>query len=63
MRVVINGVAVAIPCNGQSFNIPVEFACECERRMREMDAYELKTRKLADVAKNYEPDIGHLSFF
>lgn len=63
MRVVVNGVAVAIPCNGQSYSIPVEFACECERRMREMDAYELKTRKLADVAKNYEPDIGHLSFF
>ena len=63
MRVVVNGVAVAIPCNGQTYNIPVEFACECERRMREMDAYELKTRKLADVAKNYEPDIGHLSFF
>ena len=63
MRVVINGVAVAIPCNGQTFNIPLEFACEVERRMREMDAYELKTRKLADVAKNYEPDIGRLSFF
>lgn len=63
MRVVINGIAVAVPCNGQTFNIPIEFACEVERRMREMDAYELKTRKLADVARNYEPDIGRLSFF
>lgn len=63
MRVTINCVAVAIPCNGQVYNIPEEFACECERRMREMDAYELKSRKLADVANNYEPDIGHLSFF
>lgn len=63
MRVVINGVAVAVPCNGQSFNIPIEFACEVERRMREMDAYEMKTSKLADVARNYEPDIGRLSFF
>ena len=63
MRVTINCVAVAIPCNGQVYNIPEAFACECERRMREMDAYELKSRKLADVANNYEPDIGHLSFF
>ena len=63
MRVTVNCVAVAIPCNGQVYNIPEEFACECERRMREMDAYELKSRKLADVANNYEPDIGQLSFF
>lgn len=63
MRVTINCVAVAIPVNGQVYNIPEEFACECERRMREMDAYELKSRKLADVANNYEPDIGQLSFF
>lgn len=63
MRVTINCVAVAIPVNGQVYNIPEEFACECERRMREMDAYELKSRKLADVSNNYEPDIGQLSFF
>lgn len=63
MRVTINCVAIAIPCNGQVYNIPEEFACECERRMREMDAYELKSRRLADVPNNYEPDIGHLSFF
>lgn len=63
MRVTINCVAIAIPCNGQVYNIPEEFAYECERRMREMDAYELKSRRLADVPNNYEPDIGHLSFF
>jgi hypothetical protein len=63
MRVIVNGVAVAVPCNGQTFNVPIEFACEIERRMREMDAYEMKTSKLADVARNYEPDIGRLSFF
>ena len=63
MRVTINCVAVAVPCNGQVYNLPEEFACECERRMREMDAYELKSRKLADVTNNYEPDIGSLSFF
>lgn len=63
MRVTINGIAIAIPCNGQVFNLPAEFACECERRMREMDAYELKSRKLADVTNNYEPDMGQLNFF
>lgn len=63
MRVTINCVAVTIPCNGQTYNIPAEFACEVERRMREMDAYELKSNKLADVSNNYEPDIGQLSFF
>ena len=63
MRVTINCVAVTIPCNGQTYNIPAEFACEVERRMREMDAYELKSSKLADISNNYEPDIGQLSFF
>ena len=63
MRVVINCVAIAIPCDGQTYNLPIEFACEVERRMREMDAYELKSNKLADISKNYEPDIGQLSFF
>lgn len=63
MRVTINAVAVTIPCDGNVYNLPAEFACEVERRMREMDSFELKSRKMGDIKNNYEPDIGHLSFF
>lgn len=63
MRVVINGIAVAVKCDGGTYSVPASFAAEIERRMRAMDLYELKSRRMADFKNNYEPDIGHLSFF
>ncbi len=63
MRIVINGIAIAVRCNGETYMLPEDFAAEAERRMREMDTIELKSRKMADFKGNYEPDIGSLSFF
>lgn len=63
MRVVINGIAIVIRCDGGTYDIPEVFAAEVERRMREIDIIDMKSRKMGDIKNNYEPDIGRLSFF
>lgn len=63
MRVIINGIAIAVRCDGGNYNLPEEYAAEVERRMRAVDEMDMKSRKMGDIKNNYEPDIGHLNFF
>jgi len=63
MRVIINGIAVAVRCDGGTYNLPEEYAAEVERRMRAVDEMDMKSRKMSDIKNNYEPDIGRLNFF
>lgn len=63
MRVTINGIAIAVRCDGGTYNLPEEFAAEVERRMRAVDEMDMKSRKMSDIKNNYEPDIGRLNFF
>lgn len=63
MRVTINGIAIVVYCNGQTYELPEEFAIEVERRMRAIDEMDVKSRKMGEFTRNYEPDIGRLNFF
>lgn len=63
MRVTINGIAIAVRCDGGTYNLPEEYAAEVERRMRAVDDMDMKSRKMSDIKNNYEPDIGRLNFF
>lgn len=63
MRVTINGIAIVVYCNGQTYELPEEFASEVERRMRAIDEMDVKSRKMSEFTRNYEPDIGRLNFF
>ena len=63
MRVVINGIVISVRCDGQSVELPESFAAEVMRRMSEMDRYELRRQKMANVEKNIETSPGQINFF
>lgn len=63
MRVAINGIIIAVKCDGQSVELPESFAAEVMRRMSEMDKYELRRQKMANVTKNSESSPGQINFF
>lgn len=63
MRVAINGISVAVRCDGNTVQLPESFAAEVMRRMSEMDKYELRQSKMANVTRNLETSPGQLNFF
>lgn len=63
MRVSINGIVVAVKCDGRTVQVPETFATEIYRRMANMDEYELKTSKMANVRENLDVTPGSLNFF
>lgn len=63
MRVMINGIAVTIRCDGKAVNVPETFAAEIQRRIDSADAYEMKTSKMSNYRDNLEDAPGLLNFF
>ena len=63
MRVSINGIVISVKCDGRTVQVPETFATEIYRRMSNMDAYELKTSKIANVQQNLDVTPGSLNFF
>lgn len=63
MRISINGISVAVKCDGKTIELPESFAAEALRRMAEMDKYELRLNKMSDVQRNAETSPGQLNFF
>lgn len=63
MRVSINGIVVSVKCDGKTVQVPETFATEISRRMANMDAYDLKTSKMANVRENLDVTPGSLNFF
>lgn len=63
MRVMINGIAVTVRCDGKAVNVPATFAAEIYRRMDSADAYDLKTSRMSNYTQNYETAPGLLNFF
>jgi hypothetical protein len=63
MRVSINGIVVSVKCDGKTVQVPETYATEINRRMANMDAYDLKTSKMANVRENLDVTPGSLNFF
>ena len=63
MRVSINGISIAVKCDGNTVTLPESFAAEVLRRMSEMDKYDLRLNKMASVERNFESSPGQLNFF
>lgn len=63
MRVSINGIMIAVRCDGKDTLLPESFAAEVLRRMSEMDKYDNRRSKMADITRNYETSPGQLNFF
>ena len=54
MSIVINGVLIAVPLDGSSYEIPESFAQVFNSRIRQIDNMALQQSALADVANNIE---------
>ena len=63
MRVSINGISVAVRCDGSTIELPESYAAEVLRRMSEMDKYERKLNKMSNYQNNLEARPGQLNFF
>ena len=63
MRVAINGISVAVRCDGSTVTLPESFATEVMRRMSEMDKYDNRMSRMARVERNFETSPGQLNFF
>lgn len=63
MRVSINGISIAVRCDGNTTMLPESYAAEVLRRMSEMDKYDLRLNKMAKVERNLESSPGQLNFF
>lgn len=54
MSIVINGVLIAVPLDGRSYEIPESFAQVFNSRIRQIDNMALQQSALADVTNNIE---------
>lgn len=63
MTVTINGISVAVPCNGKVYQIPASFAEEVQIRIYNQDQLLTKKNRLSDVSRNFESSPGELQLF
>lgn len=63
MMVTINGIGLAIPCDGKVYNIPKTFANEVQARIGKIDMILEKRNRMKDISKNHETTPGELNFF
>ena len=58
MRIVINGIALFVPLDGQQYKIPATFAAEFMTRLALVDEKERNRRSLANIQGNGEAYAG-----
>lgn len=63
MNVSINGIIVAVKCDGHEIELPESFASEVIRRMNYVDENESRCQNMSQISKNYESSAGQLDFF
>lgn len=63
VRISINGVSVAIPCDGSSHKVSESFAAEIHSRMQKINEQELRAQKMSRVSSNLESSPGSINFF
>ena len=61
--VTINGVSVAVPCDGKTYMVPKIFADEVRIRIFRQDQLIQKKNRLGDVRNNFEASPGELQLF
>ena len=63
MHVMINGISVAVPCDGRPYDIPETFAAEVFRRINAVNDQQSKAKRYSDVNSNIEGAPGELTLF
>lgn len=63
MTVSINGITIAIPCNGKTYRVPKTHAIEALSRIRKVDASITRKQRMQDIVNNLEVTPGELRFY
>ena len=63
MRVALNGVVIAVRCDGSSHKVPESFAAEIHARMQRINEQELRAQSMSKVSSNFETSPGSINFF
>lgn len=63
MPVVLNGISIYVPIDGNAHSVPKSFANEIERRRKAIDTILLKQRRMSEVQSNFESTPGELQLF
>lgn len=63
MHVMINGISIAVPCDGRPYDIPKSFAGEVFRRINSINDQQSKAKRYSDVNANIEGAPGELALF
>lgn len=61
----LNGVRIAVPCDGNTYNIPESFARELRQRIYNVDQKIKRQKRMANIALNQDPkgSPGELKLF
>lgn len=62
MTVSLNGIAIYVPVDGRTRQVPKQFAIVINERRRRIDDFLLKAARLADIQNNAETFAGELKF-
>lgn len=63
MTVAINGITVAIPCDGKTYQITKTHATEALSRVRKIDASIRRKTRMQDASNNLEYTPGEIKFY
>ena len=63
MPVVLNGVRLNIPVNGEVYKVPMSFAMEIKQRVRAVDERTKRQERMSNVQENIEHSPGELELF
>lgn len=58
MPIIVNGVAIYVPLDGQMYSIPETFAAIFQDRISRIDALERRRKAMANVGENVETYAG-----
>lgn len=62
MCVRLQGLAIYIPCDGKTYQVPKPFAAIIHARRRAFDQQEMRQEQMAQVSNNYEQFPGQRQF-
>ncbi len=60
MKVELNGIPVAVPCDGRPYTIPKSYAAEVQSRLRMENDKQAKQKRFSECASNVESSPGAL---
>lgn len=63
MTIAINGITIAIPCNGKTYKVPETHAIEALARIHKVDASITRRDRMQDISNNVETSPGELNFY